>query len=388
MADRESPTERLAELAGQAGLRCIHVLAWRDLADAEAGGSEIHADEVARRWAAAGIDVVLRSSAAPGLPARETRHGYRVVRRGGRHRVFLDAPVQEVLGRDGRADGIVEVWNGVPFLTPLWARVPRLAFIHHVHEDMWDQSVSPWLATVGRNLEVRIAPRFYRATTILTPSESSRQDIVRRLGLSPARIHAVPNGVDDRFSPGGARAARPTVLTVGRLVPHKRVDRVIDAVAALRGRLPSVRLVVVGDGYVRDELEARARSHDGGSWVRFAGHVDPDDLVDLYRQAWVVTSGSSAEGWGLTLSEAAATGTAAVATDIPGHRDVLVHDETGLLTDPDHLADTLGRVLLDDALRTRFEAAARARADHFSWDVTAHGILAALAAEARPDHRP
>ena len=81
----------------------LHILAWRDLDDIEAGGSEVHADQVARRWAEAGLDVVHADVRAHGQVTDTRRNGYRVIRRAGRHTVFLDAPVQELLRRTGRA---------------------------------------------------------------------------------------------------------------------------------------------------------------------------------------------------------------------------------------------------------------------------------------------
>ena len=71
-------TAELAELAREAGLRRVALLAWRDIDDAEAGGSELHAHEVATRWAAAGIDVVLRTSSVAGRAVLVERGGYRV----------------------------------------------------------------------------------------------------------------------------------------------------------------------------------------------------------------------------------------------------------------------------------------------------------------------
>src|ERR671910_2134542 len=144
---------KLGDLAEAAGLRRIHVLAWRDLADVEAGGSEIHAAEITSRWAAAGIEVVMRTSHAQGHLSVEHRDGYRVIRRAGRHLVFLDAPLQELLRRAGRRDGLVEVWNGVPFFTPVWARGPRVTFLHHHHEKMWPMILSPKLAKFGATIE-------------------------------------------------------------------------------------------------------------------------------------------------------------------------------------------------------------------------------------------
>ena len=227
---------KLGDVAGAAGLRRLHILAWRDLDDIEAGGSEIHADQIARRWAEAGLDVVLRTSRAHGQVTDTPRNGYRVIRRAGRHTVFLDAPVQELLRRTGRRDGLLEVWNGLPFFAPLWATGRRATFIHHVHADMWRQVMTPGLARLGEALELRVAPRLYQHTRVLTPSPSSRLNIIERLGLPAANVTAVPNGVDERFSPGGRRAAHPQIVTVGRLVVHKHVERLIAAAATVRRR--------------------------------------------------------------------------------------------------------------------------------------------------------
>src|ERR1700733_7743810 len=86
-----SESEVLASIAAQAGLRRIHFVAWRDLDDPEAGGSELHAHHVASLWAEAGIDVTFRTSAVEGGAASLTRDGYRVERRAGRYGVFPGA---------------------------------------------------------------------------------------------------------------------------------------------------------------------------------------------------------------------------------------------------------------------------------------------------------
>src|SRR5262245_19609787 len=84
-----------------AGVRRLHVLAWRDLDDPDAGGSELHAHEFMRRFASAGLDVVHRTSAAEGLPALVERSGYSVVRRGSRFSVFPRVVASEVVKRMG-----------------------------------------------------------------------------------------------------------------------------------------------------------------------------------------------------------------------------------------------------------------------------------------------
>lgn len=359
------------------GVRRIHVLAWRDLDDPDAGGSEIHADECERRWAAAGLDIVHRTSAALGQPATAERNGYRVVRRGSRYSVFPRAVASELTRRMGRYDALVEVMNGVPFFSPIWCRRPRILFLHHVHGPMWDQLLPGPFAALGRTLEARVAPPFYRRGLTATPSEATREELLE-LGFRPERVVAVPNGTDPSFSPGGERTAHPSIVAVARLAPVKRFGLLLDSVAAARQRVPELTLTIVGDGPERDALVERAGRLGGRDWVQFAGRLDHDDLVDVYRRSWIVASASLAEGWGLSLTEAARCGTPAVATDIRGHRSSVVDGETGLLAAPDDLADAIARVLDDHALRARLGAAAEARARAMTWDETAAGVLSVL----------
>ena len=86
----------------------------------------------------------------------------------------------------------------------------------------------------------------------------------------------------------------------------------------------------------------------------------------------------SPEGWGLTMTEAAACGTPAVATDISGHRSSVVDGVTGVLAPLERLGEALADVLLDDRRRDSMAAAALARARTLTWDASALGILRSL----------
>ncbi len=371
------------EMIGR-GVRRVHTIAWRDLDDPDAGGSEVHADEFMRRWAAAGLDVMHRTSAAIGQPAESVRNGYRVIRRGSRYSVFPRVMASEVLHRMGRYDALVEIWNGVPWFSPVWCRRPRITFLHHVHGPMWDQMLPGPLATFGRVLEARLAPPFYRRTQMVTPSDATRDELLE-LGFRPERVLAVPNGVSAQFAPApdpaAARSQQPLVVAVGRLAPVKRFDELIRAAVVARARVPALQVDIVGSGPMRSELETLVASLGATGWIRFLGQVPHDDLVALYRRAWVVASASLAEGWGLTLTEAAACATPAVATDIRGHRSSVVDGVTGVLAPLDRLGDALADVLLDDRRRQHLADAALARARTLTWDASATGILGALHAQ-------
>ena len=178
----------------------VQVLAWRDFEDPEAGGSELHAHRMATVWARVGLDISMRTSAAPGQEAITTRDGYQVIRKSGRHAVFPRSALSGLVGRRGRPDGLIEIWNGMPFFTPLWARCPRIVFLHHVHAAMWRMVLTPRLARLGETIELRVAPPLYRHSRVLTPSTSSRDEILSMLGLDASR--------GERGSPGRGRPLR------------------------------------------------------------------------------------------------------------------------------------------------------------------------------------
>jgi len=241
----------------------------------------------------------------------------------------------------------------------------------------------PRLARLGRTIEFRIAPPLYRRSQIVTLSESSKEEIARRLHLRPSNITVVPPGIDPSFRPGGTRDPSPLVVAAGRLVPVKRFDVLIDALAEVKADLPDLHAVIVGEGYERDALERRIAELDARSWISLPGRVDQATLLDLYTRAWVLASASRHEGWGMTITEAAACGTPAVATRIAGHRDAIVDGKSGLLVDDGRgLAASLDRVLRDDALRALLAKNALEHASTFTWAATARGTLEVLAAEA------
>lgn len=373
--------EIAAELVDR-GIRRIHVLAWRDLDDPDAGGSELHADEFSRRWAEAGLEITHRTSGLAGEAVVHDRHGYRVVSRGGRFSVFPRTVISELLRREGRFDAMVEIWNGVPWFSPVWTRRPRMTFLHHIHGPMWNQILPGPAAALGRALEARIAPPFYKRSLVLTPSDATREELLE-IGFRPDRVRAIPNGVDPLFHPGGSKAPFPLVVGVGRLAPVKRFGALIDAVVEARHRVPGLKLQIVGSGPLEDELHRQVEGAGAHDWITFLGYLDQVDLVELYQSAWVVSSASLAEGWGLTLTEAAACGTPAVASDIRGHRSSVVDGITGVLAPLEQLGDALVTVLLDDGLRTRLGEQARQRAQTLTWDRVARDMLAALLEESQ-----
>ena len=366
----DRPGGDLGSLVDGSDIRRVHVLAWRDIDDTEAGGSELHLGEVTRRWVAAGLEVCVRTSEVPGEPTTVVRDGVQVVRQSGRYKVCPHGGLAEILGRHGRRDALVEVWNGVPFLTPLWARGPRMAIQHHDHADMWPLVLSPRLARLGSLLERRLAPPCYRSTPVVTLSTSSRAGLIEGLGHRPDGVYVVEPGIHPRFSPAGRRDTEPLVVSVGRLTASKRVDVLIRAFAEARDRVAGLRLEVIGEGPEEPSLRTLATDRGVADAVVFRGRISDSDLVEAYRRARLVASASISEGWGMTLTEGAACGTPAVATDIAGHRDAVDDGRSGLLASEDSALPGL----IVEAVGSRWDqlsAGALTFATRFDWDRTA-----------------
>jgi glycosyltransferase involved in cell wall biosynthesis len=355
-------------------VRHVLFLNWRDTGHPEGGGSEVYVERVARELTARGHRVTVVCSAYPGAPRTSVEEGVHFVRGGGRRTVYLQAALTYLAGalRLGplrhRPDVIVDVGNGVPFLAPLWARRPVIALVHHVHREQWPVVLSPRGARFGWWIESRLAPWTYRRCRYVTVSGATRDELAT-LGVDRERITVIHNGTPQLRAPADVRSAHPSLVALSRLVPHKRIETALHALAKLSTELPDLELVVAGHGWWEERL--RRLTHELGvqDRVRFVGFVDDADKAVLLARAWVALTPSLKEGWGLTIVEAGAMGTPTVAfRHAGGVAEAVLDGTTGLLADDEE--DFVARVrhlLTDHDDRRRMGSAARIHAGRFTW---------------------
>jgi glycosyltransferase involved in cell wall biosynthesis len=362
-------------------------LNWRDPAHPQAGGAEQYAWELARRIAAGGARTTYLTAAAGDAPRREMVDGVAVVRRGTALSVYPAALAW--LARHRRAiDVVVDCQNGIPFFSPLAVGKHRavVLVVHHVHQDQFATRFSPAMAAVGRALEGPVSRFVYRGHTIVAVSPSTRHGVRRRLRFG-GPVVIVPNGTPVALGSQLARAEAPTVLFLGRLVPHKRVDLLLRAAVPLSHRWPDLRVAIVGDGPCRPELEALAHEIGLDGTVRFYGRVDERTKADLMASAWLAVHPSMAEGWGIAVMEAAAMGVPSLAFDVAGLRDSVLDGETGwLVPEGSDLTTPLQQALTALAVPAsakRWGQQARAWAECFSWDDSADRLSGLMLDELR-----
>jgi glycosyltransferase involved in cell wall biosynthesis len=363
----------------QDGLRVL-LLNWRDSGHPEGGGAESFCERVASGLAALGHDVTVRCARYPGAAADEVVDGVAYVRRGGRFTVYPRAAL--ALARRRRAfDVVIDVQNGMPFWAPLFTRARVVNVTHHLHREQWSAVFGGVLGRVGWWLESRVAPRVYRRCRYLTVSEATRADLLA-VGVAAERVAVVYSGLDAPVLPVDSaawpRSPQPSVVVLGRLVPHKRVELAMDAIAAI----PGATLTVVGHGYWEAQLRAYAARAGVADSVTFAGFVDDVTKHRLLASAWVHALPSVKEGWSLAVVESAAHGTPTVAFRSAGGPTESVRDgETGLLVEDEAgFTAALRRLLVDPVLRDGMAKAARVHAARFSWSATAAVVEAELRA--------
>lgn len=222
-------------------------------------------------------------------------------------------------------------------------RVPVLTTMHGVAEADGD----------------RAARILRRADLTAAVSDAVRDDVVAR-GLSAAQVCVVRNGIGSVETIDAARRAgyaaelglgAQVVSAVGRLVPQKRHERVLEAAAVVRRSLPDVTFLIVGDGERRAELEARAAELGVQDVVRFTGARG--DARALIALSDLVVFSSDWEGLSIAALEALAAGTPVVTTDVAGMRELLGGGAGTIVpgTDPADLAAAVNELLSDDARR-------------------------------------
>lgn len=351
-------------------LRVLY-LSWRDRENPEAGGAETFTERTSEVLTQQGHEVTIFTASFPGASPR-TRHGdVDVVRRGSKFSVYLHG-LWHVLRHSRDYDVVLDVQNGVPFWSPLVSKVPVVNIVHHVHRDQWNAVFGRRIARVGWFLESKLAPYVYRNTRYVTVSKSTRGEL-DELGVDPGRVDLVYSGNDrpadlDHYA-GLPRTEAPTMLFLGRLVPHKHVEQAVDILASRAMSHPDLELHVVGGGYWENEIAKHAHARGVEERVHLHGFVDEAVKHDLLARAWVVVMPSHKEGWGLTIVEAGLHGTPAVAYGFAGGpSESIVHGRTGLLADSvGEFEDHVIQLIDDSALRRNLGRTARLYASSFDW---------------------
>jgi glycosyltransferase involved in cell wall biosynthesis len=245
---------------------------------------------------------------------------------------------------------------------------------HHHHLDP-----SP----LNRLIEKRVVEASDR---VVVGSEFGRRQLAAELGVRTDHVSVVYYGVDPAFVPGPPPSelldrhrlrGHPVVLFLGGLKPRKNLLLLLDIWAPVAARVPEARLVIAGGGPLRADLERHVRRLGLEGRVVFTGYVPEAEKVAHFRLADVFLFPSAMEGFGFSVAEAMSAGVPVVASDRGSIPELVAEGQSGFVCDPsvpDRFVERLLLLLGDAALREKFGAAARERADRlFRWEACVEG---------------
>lgn len=354
-------------------------IAWLNQLDWQnplAGGAERTIHEVGRRLADRGHSVTLYAERFRGSSEVEVSEGVQIVRpaaRGMLHPWVLT----NSKSFDGKFDVVIADFSKpIPWVLCPGLSIPVVQFVRHINGKLLMSEV-PLIFGPPIWLSERFSLKwFHKSSPVITESDSTINALIQ-IGVERHRIQKILPGVDHSvyFPVRDCQSATPVIIYVGRLKRYKRVDLAILAFREVLFRFPYARFVIIGDGDDTPRLRRVAAEARVAESTDFLGFLRTAEVVEWLRRAWVNVQPSSAEGWGLSITEAAACGVPTVAFNTsclpesvgPPSRKYLAKD--GCITD---LAKSLCGAIADSTppIRTSYDSLID-YARGFDWDVTA-----------------
>ncbi len=281
----------------------------------------------------------------------------------------------------------IDILHVPHYVVPFAIRRPVVATVHDVIQLYYPPQRRTHLALTYLRLVMRATLR--RARRVITPSLSSRRDLIKVFGADPSKIDVIANGVDPKLEnrPPAEELEElkqrmglrpPLILVVANDKPHKNLDTVLRAYhLGIRNFGIPGQLVFAGGVKPDGRLARKAVGLGIGDRVRFVGRVSTADLARLYHLSAVLLHIALYEGFGLPILEGMHVGLPVI-TSNGGAMQELGEGVARLVNplDVQEVARAIERVLVDDPLRRRMIESGRARAGKMSWEKTVEGTMA------------
>lgn len=335
---------------------------WKDLKNPLSGGAEVVNEEIAKRFAADGHEVIFVVAGFPGGKKEEIINGYKIIRVGNKFSVYWHAYRYYKNNLEGWADVIVEEINTAPFFTPFYAKEKKYLLYHQLCREIWFYQMGFPASLIGYLLEP-LYLYLLRKNRVLTISNSTKKDLLN-YGYSAKNINIFSVGIENkpiRSIDESAKFTDPTILSLGSIRPMKRPLDQIKAFEIAKDSIPKLKMKIAGGGsgrYFRKVMDYTQGSRYKED-IEYLGFLNGEQKIQLMQKSHLILVTSVKEGWGLIVTEANSQGTPAIVYNVDGLRDSVKNGATGLVCDlntPQGLSDKVTEVLQDkkfyDKLRT------------------------------------
>lgn len=362
----------------------ILIFNWQDIRNPLSGGAEVHMQEIFSRIANLGHEVTLYCSSFKGAKREENIGGIQVIREGGRYFFNFRVMYKYITKfRKENYDIVIDDMNKIPFFTPLYVRKPLVFIIHHLfNKSIFLEAPFPMASYVFLMEKFGIYICKKMGVPVIVVSPSTKAEMIEK-GIDSKKINFAYNCVDHKlYKPEeNNRSSTKLIGYFGRIKKYKSIEHLLQAFAIVINEYPDIKLIIIGDGDNRNNLQNLSKELKIDKNVEFTGFVDEATKVNLLQQMWFLVNTSSKEGWGLTVIEANACKTPVIASNVPGLKDSVKDGETGLLYEYGNIQELAAKIKLlvdDNSLRQKLSANAYNWAKTFDWDATAKTTIELL----------
>lgn len=354
----------------------IVILNWRDIKNPQSGGAEVLTHEISKYLVEKGHKVTQFSSLFSGSKQEEIIDGVHIVRdghpdlRSGFRSVHYKAYRYYKSKKFGQIDILIDEVHGVPFFTPLYVKEKKIALICERAGELWSLVMPHHLSFIG-NIFEHIYPLLYKKITIVTISQSSKDDLTRI--FSKKNIYIMSPGCNTPIVK--LLPKKPNILTfvfIARLSRSKGIEDAIAAVNILKEKKIKSKLYVIGRGTreYTNYLVRLVRECNLENDVIFTGFVTDVEKIKFIDKSHFLIAPSQKEGWGLTVHEAGGRGVPTIAYNVLGLRDIVKDGVNGFLTrsnNPSEIVKMTLKAFNDKQLYKKIQTGATSERKRFSW---------------------
>jgi glycosyltransferase involved in cell wall biosynthesis len=322
------------------------IVAWRDQWHPKRGGAEVYITKVAQALKDHGYKVVFFTERYKGSKKRETVDDIIYIRKGNAVTLHLYFPQYFRKNLKQNCDVLIENFNAVPFGIPKLHN-DHLTVIHHVQNPEWSNLLGKSLGTtVAKYFTNKLIKTYSDSNKIVTVSPSTKEELIS-LGFNSDKIKVVYNGIEVPITESINKPQDSiNILSIGRIKATKHIEEAIEMIKhSVEKGIKNIHLDIAGKGNDEERLKSLVRKYNLEKYVKFWGYISEEKKISLLRNAHLHVQFSRKEGWGITVIEAAASGTPTICYRVPGLVDS-VKDSTGYFVD-DKLVDTWDLVIND-----------------------------------------
>ncbi|MBU1132076.1 glycosyltransferase family 4 protein [Patescibacteria group bacterium] len=320
---------------------------WKDRENPSAGGAEVVNEELARRLAGDGIEIIFVVANFSGGEKEETKNGYKIFRPGNKWTIYWKAFRLYKEKFQGWPDLVIDEMNTIPFFCKFFVKEKNVLFVHQLCREIWFFQMFFPLNLIGYLIEP-IYLLLLNDRKVITVSNSTKRDLMK-FGFAEKNISIISEGIEikppetldniEKFS-------EFTILSLGSVRSMKRTAHIVSAFEIAKKQIPELRLILAGDANCRygKKVLRKIKNSDYGKSIQYLGKVSCEEKIKLLRKSHVLCCTSVKEGWGLVVTEANSQGTPAIVYNVDGLRDSVRHNETGLIAksnNPDSLEKSI-----------------------------------------------